>query len=103
MSQQTVSESDDKGLVQQLVDKEHALVRARFANSMGRLENTATLKGIRKDIARIRTEIRRREIAQGLAKNALLGLRGTVTVSATTASEAASGGFLQGVVDKLAE
>lgn len=96
------AEIDDKALVQKLVEQEHALVRARFQNSMGRLENTASLKGLRKDIARIRTELRQREAAQGLPKNALLNLRSKITIT-KTASSSEQGGFLQGVVDKLAE
>jgi len=98
----TLREIDDQSLVQKLVEQEHALVRARFQNSMGRLENTAALKGLRKDIARIRTELRTRESAQGLPKNALLNLRSKITITKADASSE-QGGFLQGVVDKLAE
>lgn len=96
------TEFDDQTLVQKLVEQEHALVRARFQLSLGRLENTSSLRGIRKDIARIRTELRQREVRGDLPKNALLGLRGRVEVSKGS-SAAAGAGFLQGVVDKLAE
>lgn len=97
-----LTEFDDKDLVQKLVEQEHALVRARFQNSMGRLENTAALKGLRKDIARIRTELREREVAKGLPKNALLNLRSKITITRSESS-AEQGSFLQGVVDKLAD
>lgn len=98
----SLNELEDQALVQKLVEQEHALVRARFRNSMGRLENTASMKGLRKDIARIRTELRQREVAKGLPKNALLNLRSKITITKAESSSD-QGGFLQGVVDKLAE
>lgn len=93
---------DDAALVRDLVQKQQALVRARFQKSAARLENTASLADLRKGIARLRTEIRRRELAQGLPKDAIVGRN---AVDARTLDKgdagAASGGFLAGVVDKL--
>lgn len=96
------SDLDDQALVQKLVEQEHALVRARFQLSLGQLENTSSLRGLRKEIARLRTELRQRELRGAMPKNSLLALRRNAEVS-KGASAAAGGGFLQGVVDKLAE
>ncbi len=99
-----LKEMSNEQLMQSLREKEHALVGMRFKLSMSQLENTATVRTVRKDIARIKTEARRRELDGGLAKDGLLS--GTKVVVA--ASEAASlpaaperGGFLKGIVDKL--
>jgi large subunit ribosomal protein L29 len=102
MAGNAVHEMDDAALVRDLVQKQQALVRARFQKSAARLENTASLGDLRKGIARLRTEIRRRELAQGLAKDALLG-RNAVDPRTLEKGEAgaAAGGFLAGVVDKL--
>lgn len=95
----------DEALTHRLFQVERELVSARFQHSMGTLENTAALGLMRKSIARIRTEARRRELAQGLPKDGLVRMhRSTFTAgddaaSADTAEE--SGGFLQGIVDKL--
>lgn len=99
-----LSSFDDAGLVRELAAKQYALVKARFSHSQNRLENTASIGGIRRDIARIQTEIRRRELAEGLPKRALEARHPVDPAEVrTTAGSAAGGGFLQGVVDKLGE
>ncbi len=98
----TYSTLEDAALVRELAQLQHALVRARFQKSTGRLENTASLGVVRRDIARIRTEVRKREVAQGLSKDGLLAKHPVDGRTLTKASEAKSGsGFLQDVVDKL--
>lgn len=97
-----MSNLDDAGLVARLMDTRRDLVQTRFMHSMNRLENTASVRNVRRDIARIETELRRRELAQGLAKRALETLHGSAAAP-VAAEEAASGGFLQSVVDKLAD
>lgn len=100
----TFNDLDDGALVTELARKQHELVTARFAHSMSRLENTATLGGIRKDIARIQTELRRRELAAGLPKDSLAATHKADPASLAASSGAGeSGGFLSGVVDKLSE
>lgn len=93
----------DADLVRTLAEKQHALVTARFAHSMSRLENTSTLRVIRRDIARLKTELRKRELAAGLGRDALLAQHAVAPEVARGGSseEGASGGFLAGVVDKL--
>ncbi len=97
----SIMDLEDKVLVQTLSEKETALVRARFSHAMGRLENTASLRVIRKDIARIRTEVRRRELAQGLAKDALVAQYRTRVTGAGAGESSSAGGFLKGLVDKV--
>jgi|JI6StandDraft_1071083.scaffolds.fasta_scaffold267187_2 ribosomal protein L29 len=92
---------DDAAMVVGLVERQHKLVRARFARSMGRLENTASIGVVRREIAQIKTELRRRELASGLSKGELERRHGNVTVGASSAEARASGGLLAGAVDKL--
>ena len=50
------SEFSDEALVHKVLDNERVLVAARFKHSMNQLENTASLRFVRRDIARFRTE-----------------------------------------------
>ena len=56
-------ELDDPALVQELAETKDALFKKRFENATGQLDNVSVLKKLRKDIARINTELRAREIA----------------------------------------
>ena len=53
---------DDAGLVKELADTKDALFKKRFENATGQLDNVSVLKKLRKDVARINTELRAREI-----------------------------------------
>ena len=53
---------DDSALVQELAEVKDALFKLRFQNATGQLDNTARLRTVRKDIARIYTVIREREL-----------------------------------------
>ena len=54
---------DDAGLVQELAEVKDGLFKLRFQNATGQLDNVSVLKKLRKDVARINTELRAREIA----------------------------------------
>ena len=56
-------ELDDVALVQELAETKDALFKKRFENATGQLDNVSVLKKLRKDVARINTELRAREIA----------------------------------------
>ena len=56
-------ELDDTALVHELAETKDALFKKRFENATGQLDNVSVLKKLRKDIARINTELRAREIA----------------------------------------
>jgi large subunit ribosomal protein L29 len=93
---------DNAALAARYVETERELTLARFQHGLGQLENSARLRVLRHDIARLRTELRTREIAAGLAKDSLLRAnRVKSTGPAPTKATAEKGGFLQGIVDKL--
>lgn len=51
-------------LAKELRETKHAALNLRFRNATGQLENTAEIRKTRRQIARINTEIRAREIAK---------------------------------------
>ena len=53
----------DTDLLEQLADHKEALFNLRFQFATGQLEDSAALKAVKKDIARVLTELRAREIA----------------------------------------
>ena len=57
------AELDDTGLVQALADTKEELFNLRFQNATGQLDNVARLPQVRREVARINTELRAREIA----------------------------------------
>lgn len=99
-----LAEKSDVELIHELFDTERELIAARMKHSMNQLENTAHLKTLRRNIARMQTEARRRELEQGLQKDALVHEhRQTYTAGADSEqADADKGGFLSGIVDKLA-
>ena len=50
-------------LVDELRETKHEALNLRFRNATGQLENTAEIQKVRRQIARINTLIREREIA----------------------------------------
>jgi len=52
----------DNELVDRLVEARAELFNLRFQNATGRLENSARLRDLRKEVARIHTLLREREI-----------------------------------------
>ena len=99
------AELSDQDLVVKVYEAERALVAARFKHSTNQLENTSELRNLRRSIARIRTELRTREIAGGLSKDSLLSLHKPAAKGAGAADSADAaeekGGFLKGIVDKV--
>ena len=51
-------------LVEELRETKQEALNLRFRNATGQLENTAEMKRVRRQIARINTFIRQREIAE---------------------------------------
>ena len=54
---------DDAALVQELAEVKDALFKLRFQNATGQLDDVSALRKHRKQVARINTELRAREIA----------------------------------------
>ena len=55
-------DTDDAGLVQRLTETKQELFNLRFQHVTGQLDNSSRLGQVRKDVARINTELRRRQI-----------------------------------------
>jgi ribosomal protein L29 len=90
---------------EQLGEIERQLVDMRLKLSLGRLENTAQIRDLRKKYARIVTAARAEEIAGGLPRGSKLGAV-KISKAAGQSTEAAQepeakGGFLKGIVDRL--
>ena len=58
---------DDERLVDELRKAKEELFNLRFQSATGQLENNSRLRAVRKDIARIYTELRERELGIGSA------------------------------------
>ena len=56
-------ELDDASLLRSLTETKEELFNLRFQNATGQLDNVARLTQVRRDVARINTELRAREIA----------------------------------------
>ncbi len=66
----TTNDLSDLGLAQlvdELRESKQEALNLRFRNATGQLENTAEIKRVRRQIARINTLIRQREIAEAEA------------------------------------
>ena len=55
-------DTDDGGLINRLTEAKQELFNLRFQHVTGQLDNYARLGQVRKDVARINTELRRRQI-----------------------------------------
>ncbi len=67
----SVSELDVGSLEERLSEAKQELFNLRFQNATGALDNSAALKQTRRQIARINTELRSREIeaAEAMTRN----------------------------------
>ena len=57
----------DRQLQEQLLDLEKERFNLRFQAASGQLENTARVKVVRRDIARVKTVLREKTVAQPAA------------------------------------
>jgi large subunit ribosomal protein L29 len=58
-----IRELGDADLVQQLDDARQELFNLRFSHVTGQLDNSTALRDLRRDVARLMTELRAREIS----------------------------------------
>ena len=63
MADNELTEMTDAELVNELGGAKRELFNLRFQLATGQLENTARMKHVKKTVARVKTEIRAREIA----------------------------------------
>lgn len=68
MKAREVRELTDAQLAEKLKEGRAELFNLRFQMATSQLDNTARVKLVKKDIARIQTEMRAREIAASAAK-----------------------------------
>jgi large subunit ribosomal protein L29 len=57
-------ELDSGSLEERLVETKEELFNLRFQDATGQLDNYKRLRALRKDVARIRTELRARELGE---------------------------------------
>lgn len=70
MAETSFRDLDDVALIDQLKESKDELFKLRFQRATGQLSNYARLGQVRKDIARLETELRAREIAEAEAAEA---------------------------------
>jgi large subunit ribosomal protein L29 len=63
MAKTSFHDLDDGALVDQVVESKDELFKLRFQLATGQLTNYSRISQVRKDIARLETELRAREIA----------------------------------------
>ena len=63
MAQSVVHDLSDDELVDRLGETKHVLFNLRFQHVTGQLDNYARLRQLKREIARLHTELRAREIA----------------------------------------
>ena len=97
-----ISALSDEQLVHTELQTERELLASSFRLKTGQLENTASLSVLRKQIARLRTAQRQRELEAGLAVDTLRNrYRGSFQAAAAQAAGGTAGGFVKGFVDKV--
>ena len=69
MKYKDIRELSDEELAKKLEDGRAELFNLRFQMATSQLDNTARVTLVKRDIARIQTEIRARQIAAEAAKN----------------------------------
>jgi len=64
MKAQEIREMSNNELEQEVITLKEELFSLRFQQATGQLENTAKMRNIRKDIARIKTILTQRQMAE---------------------------------------
>jgi ribosomal protein L29 len=105
MKMTDINELTDAQLVHKELQLQRNLVQARIDKQLGASENMSVFTALRKDIARLRTVQRQREIAQSLTTDSLRNthrktFEAEMTVTTVPAEE---GGFLQSISGKLSK
>ena len=100
MKMSEIKELTDEQLVHQELQLERELIDARIKKSFNTLTDSSVFGKLRKDIARIQTEITSREKKQELHKNALKA-KFRRTFVAEQGGQAGQDNVLQSIADKL--
>jgi large subunit ribosomal protein L29 len=78
MSAQDLREMDDRGLVLRQQDLSGELAALRFRHASNRLAQNSELKRVRRELARLNTLIREREISREMSAGALAASVGKI-------------------------
>lgn len=100
MKMSEIKDLNDEQLVHTELSLERKLIDSRIKKSFGTLEDSSASSKIRKDIARIQTEVTLRQKTQSMSKNAFKALY-TRSFVAEQIDEDNNGDFLKGIADKL--
>lgn len=102
MTRQEIEALSDEQVVHAELQLERELLQSSFRLRTGQLDDTARMGRLRRDIARLRTAQRSRELSQGLFKDALRNkFRATFQAAEGAVAVGASGAFVKGLVDKM--
>lgn len=94
----------DEALVHQEMTWQDMLMSSLLRHRLGKLVNTASLKQLRRDIARAQTLLTARETLAGLSKGALKASHHSSWQRPSPAAEDSAGtGFLKSLLDENAE
>lgn len=92
----------DEQLVHKELTLERELMESSFRHRTSQLDDMSRLKKLRRQIARIRTEERTREIAGGQRNDTLRNQhRGTFKAGTVSAGSGEDGGFLKGITGRF--
>lgn len=75
MSKLELKGLSDQELIDELQSVEQHLYSLKFNNAASTLENTAEIKTVRRNIARLKTEVRARELVESTLKRDKIRLR----------------------------
>jgi len=89
----------DEALVHLGMGWEHSLVQSLIRQRMGKLSTPSSLKQLRRDIARAKTELTRRESAAGLSLGTIWSKHAGSFKPQAATPDAAGSSFLQNLLD----
>ena len=97
MSAKSMRDLEDSALVQRDWELSQELSTARIQLALGQLEQNSEIRRVRRSRAQVKTEMRRREIAAGLSKGALVQRHaGSIDTSAVSSSADSAGSDSKG-------
>lgn len=100
MSTAEIKTMEDVQLVHHELGLERELVQNQFRHRLGQLSNTSVLGDTRREIARVKTELTRREALAGFPKGTLRARHASTFTPAQNTAQETGGGFLKGLMDQ---
>jgi len=100
MKASEIASLSDVELVHKTVELERQMMANLLRHRLGRLENSSLLKKARRNVARLKTVLRSRELAAGLPQGSLESKHVASYQPKAADSQTAGPGFLQSILDK---